>query len=139
MEEVIVTVPADAEKVVQNVEQVSSRSAFVSSIGNGILFLLEVICFVVLIGMIAVAIWLPGGSLTNDTIILNTRISLSNNMTVDDLIRFYNTLKIIVVVLGLLLLIPALLFHRIRMKNRLINQIHSICTDYLKTHHVRKI
>ncbi|MFI5173058.1 MAG: hypothetical protein ACHQFW_11750 [Chitinophagales bacterium] len=137
--EAIVSTPVDAVQVIQKVEHMSGRSPFLASLGNGVLFLFEVICYLVLIALIGLAIWLPGGGITTDTVILNTRITLNNDLTVDKLFGFYTTLKITVVVLGLLLLIPAFLFRNIRMKNKLIREVHALSANYLKSNNIGRI
>ncbi len=128
----------EAVSVIQQVNQKTKHTWLFTKFGNTLLFLAEWLCYLLLIGLIAFAIYLPSGEL-NETQQLADNVTVSTTVQVKEIMQFFVILKGLVVFLGLLMVMPALLFRNIRKKNNLLEELNDVTGQFLKSNQTNKL
>ncbi len=121
----------DAIAVITQINQKTKHVWLFTKMGNGLLIFLELSCYLLMISLILYSFYMPTGE------VLANR-ETTDNLTVDttlkfkEIIDFFMLLKIGITLLGLLMLVPALLFRKVRKKNNLLEEINGITAGFLK-------
>ena len=74
---------------------------------------------------------LPSGELSasND---LADNVHVKTSVKVDEIIWFFNALKVLIFILGVLMIVPARLFRQVRKKNNLLEDINDTTATFLE-------
>ncbi|MBS1635329.1 MAG: hypothetical protein JST26_05355 [Bacteroidetes bacterium] len=124
---------ADASRVINQIRVMTDHSWLVTRLRNTFLILSEIACYLGMILLIFFSIWLPNSSLTGSEQ-LNSHVNVNISIEIVEMVNFFLVLKILIGILGALLIIPAILFRKIRKKNNTLEEIHDLATSYVKQH-----
>lgn len=130
------TIEHEAIEVIQKVDETTSHTWIFTKMGNSILLLLEIICYSLLIGLVLFAIKLPSGEL-NGSQELSDSITVDTSIKIKEILTFFQILKLMIIVLGLLMIVPAILFRKLRKKNNLLEKVNDISGKFLKKHNLK--
>lgn len=121
----------ESTAVIKKVHELTAHYWLKTKLGNGMLIVAEIVCYLLVIGLVIVAILMPNG-----TIPLAKWVSDGNSreldFKMDEIICFFTILKVIVGVLGLLMFVPARLFRKLRKKNNVLEEVNRVCGEYLE-------
>lgn len=130
------TIEHEAIEVIQKVDETTAHTWIFTKMGNSILLLLEIICYFLLIGLVLFAIKLPSGEL-NGSQELSDSITVDTSIKIKEILTFFQILKLMIIVLGLLMIVPAILFRKLRKKNNLLEKVNDISGKFLKKHNLK--
>lgn len=130
------TIEHEAIEVIQKVDETTAHTWIFTKMGNSILLLLEIICYSLLIGLVLFAIKLPSGEL-NGSQELSDSITVDTSIKIKEILTFFQILKLMIIVLGLLMIVPAILFRKLRKKNNLLEKVNDISGKFLKKHNLK--
>jgi hypothetical protein len=116
--------------VIKKVHELTAHYWLKTKLGNGLLIVAEMACYLLVIGLVMVAILMPNGTIPLAKWV-SDGYSRELNFKMDEIICFFTILKVIVGVLGLLMFVPARLFRKLRKKNNVMEEVNTICGEYL--------
>lgn len=118
--------------VIRLVHQLTAHYWIKTKLSNGLLILAEIACYLLGVSLVIIAIVIPNG-----TIPIAEWVSDGNsrqvNLKMEEIISVFLILKITIGVLGILMIIPAVLFRKVRKKNYVLEEVNSITGEFLKT------
>ena len=117
--------------VIRLVHQLTSHYWLKTKLSNGLLILAEIACYLLGVSLVIIAIVTPNGTIPIADWVTNGN-SRQVNLKVEEIISVFLVLKIIIGVLGILMIIPAVLFRKVRKKNYVLEEVNSITGEYLK-------
>ena len=98
---------------------------------NGLLILAEIVCYLLAIGLVVFALLLPNGTITI-TEDVSSNIEVGAFVKIKEIIYFFMILKVAIGVLGILMIVPAVLFRKVRKKNYVLEEVNGITGEFLK-------
>lgn len=117
--------------VIRKVHELTKHYWIKTKFNNGLLVLAEIACYLLAIGLIVVAF-----VISNGTIPIAEWESDGNSrqilLKIEEIASFYKVLKITIGILGILVIIPAMLFRKVRRKNYVLEEVNSVCGEYLE-------
>lgn len=120
-----------AIEVIKHVNKITAHTWLVTKMGNSIWYILQVLCYLISIGLILFAISLPSGGFTESTTITE-HVTVEANVKVDELLALFTVLKLLLVFLGVLMLVPAALFKKIRKKNNVLEEVNNVTSKFIE-------
>jgi hypothetical protein len=126
------TPQSDATQAMQTIKEKTSHTWIFSRMGNLFLWLFEIACYLSVVIIVYIAIRLPDGSLS---IPVQMNEADRVNIMVEEgrLKEIMQLVKTVVGLLGFLMLIPGVLFRKVRKKNNLLEEVNGISVAYLKS------
>jgi hypothetical protein len=121
----------DAVNIITLVNTKTKHNWVASKLGNTVWITLEFACYIMLLALFALALYLPNGEI-KEIIKVEDNITAETTLKIKELVQFFLALKIIIVVFGILMLVPATLFRKIRKKNNLLEELNDISGKFLK-------
>ena len=115
----------ERNQVILKINYVSSQNSILYNIGNLTLLIIEIACYLMLITSIGCAFIFP----TKDMITCN---SGEDSLTTHDII----VLKIVIIIFGIFMLLPAYICQTLRRKNHKLKEVNRISAEYIKAHNV---
>lgn len=112
-------------RALRRIQALTSHTWIFSRLNNTLMLSLEYCCYLLLIGLVAFAIYLPDGSL-NESQQVSENIRVDSSIKVQEIIEFFIILRLMIGALGLLMLVPAYLFRQVRKKNYKLEEVHDI-------------
>jgi hypothetical protein len=122
---------SESTAVIKRVHELTAHYWLKTKLGNGLLIVAEVVCYLLVIGLVLVAILMPNGTIPLAKWVSNG-YSRELDFKMDEIICFFTILKVIVGVLGLLMIVPARLFRKLRKKNNVLEEVNRVCGEYLE-------
>jgi hypothetical protein len=123
----------EAIEVIQKVNKATTHTWLFTKMSNGLWLLLEILCYLLLVGLVLFAIFLPSGEI-HESLALSESVTVDTNVKVKEIIEIFVILKGIIVVLGLLMIFPASLFRKLRRKNNLLEDLNDVSGKFLEKH-----
>lgn len=121
----------ESTAVIKKVHELTAHYWLKTKLGNGLLIVAEFTFYILAIGLVVIAILMPNGAITIKEWVTN-EVKFVAKVEVKDIICFFTILKVIVGVLGLLMIVPARLFRKLRKKNNVLEEVNTICGEYLE-------
>lgn len=91
----------------------------------------EIVCYLLAIGLVVFALLLPNGTITITEKVSNN-IEVGAFVKIKEFIYLSMILKVAIGVLGVLMIVPAVLFRKLRKKNNVLEEVNTICGEYLE-------
>jgi hypothetical protein len=126
----------EAIVVIQKVNKTTSHTWLFTKMNNGIWLFLEIICYLLLIGLVLFALFLPSGEIYGSQEISES-VTVDTRVNVKEIVEFFVILKGMIVVLGLLMIVPAILFRKLRKKNNLLEELNNVSSKFLEKHKLK--
>lgn len=120
----------ESTAVIKKIHELTAHYWLKTKLGNGLLVVGEFACYFLTICLVVLAIMMPNGTITY-TEEVSPNITVDTNVKVKEVIYFFTALKLVIGILGLLILIPAVLFRKVRKKNNVQEEVNTICGEYL--------
>lgn len=130
------TTEIDSIRIIKEVNQRTTYTWIFTKMGNSIWFLLEFICYFLLLGLVIFALYLPSGQIIESQQVAEN-ITVETNVQVKEIIEFFVILKLLVGILGLFMLVPARLFRKLRKNNNLLKELNDITGKFLKDYKLK--
>lgn len=121
----------ESTEVIKRVHQLTAHYWLKTKLSNGLLILAEIVCYLLAIGLVVFAFLLPNGTITITDKVSNN-IEVGAFVKIKEIIYFFMILKVAIGVLGLLMIVPAVLFRKVRKKNYVLEEVNGITGEYLK-------
>lgn len=121
----------ESTAVIKKVHELTAHYWLKTKLGNGLLIVAEVVCYLLFIGLLVVAIFIPDGTITID-VNVSDEATAATALKINRIVYFFLIVRIATVVLGLLMIIPARLFRKLRKKNNVLEEVNRVCGEYLE-------
>ncbi len=121
----------ESTEVIKKVHQLTAHYWLKTKLSNGLLILAEIVCYLLAIGLVVFAILLPNGTI-NVTEEISNNIEVGAFVKIKEIIYFFMILKVAIGVLGILMIVPAVLFRKVRKKNYVLEEVNGITGEYLE-------
>lgn len=119
----------DATLVIRKVKEKTEHTWVFTKFVNAVFFLLELFCYATLISMVIFAIYLPSGEFIF-SVLVDKHSTISAGLTIPQLVTIFNTMKGLILFLGLMMLLPAILFRRLRKRNHILEELNSLTEKF---------
>ena len=127
------TIESNALEIIQELNQKTSQHWLMTHVGNTMLILFEVTCYLFFVGLLLFAVFMPSGEIIN-SLKLSESVNVKLNVQIEEMVTLFRIIKALIVVLSLLTLIPAILFRKLRKKNKQLRDINTITAHFIKRH-----
>ena len=121
----------ESTEVIKRVHQLTAHYWLKTKLSNGLLILVEIVCYLLAIGLVVFAFLLPNGTITITDKVSNN-IEVGAFVNIKEVIYLSMILKIAIGVLGLFMIVPAVLFRKVRKKNYVLEEVNGITGEFLK-------
>lgn len=121
----------ESTAVIKKVHELTAHYWLKTKLGNGMLIVAEIVCYLLFIGLLVLAIFIPNGTITID-VNVSDEATAATVININKIVYFFLIVRIATVVLGLLMLVPARLFRKLRKKNNVLEEVNRVCGEYLE-------
>lgn len=122
---------SESTAVIKKVHELTAHYWLKTKLGNGLLIVAEMICYLLFIGLLVLAIFIPNGTITID-VNVSDEATAATVIKINKIVYFFLIVRIATVVLGLLMIVPARLFRKLRKKNNVLEEVNRVCGEYLE-------
>lgn len=121
----------EALLILQDINKETSHTWIATKLGNTFLFLGEWFCYLMILVFIVLALKIPSGEIAVDQTV-SEGVTVQTSVEVDSLKQLAGLAKALVIFAGLTMILPAVLFRKVRKKNNKLEKVYNLTNDYLK-------
>jgi len=121
----------ESTELIKKVNQLTTHYWLKTKMSNGLLILAEIVCYLLAIGLVVFALLLPNGTITI-TEDVSSNIEVGAFVKIKEVIYLSMILKVAICVFGILKIVPAVLFRKVRKKNYVLEEVNGITGEYLE-------
>jgi ABC-type multidrug transport system fused ATPase/permease subunit len=121
----------EALSIIKQINSITDHNWVFTKFSNSIWWLLEIICYVMIIILIGIIFYLPSGEIFANQQITEG-ISVEAKLTISQLVTFFWILKVTLFILGIMTFLMSRIIKRIRKRKNLLEEINNLSSKFLK-------